>query len=94
MSPLHSRVMHLFLSLVLAVVVGSIAAFMATPLLWRIEKFLGIELAGHSGPADIVILLFVLFTWILFCICGWLVIKRKRDRMRSQAMKNGFKTRH
>ena len=76
-SSLWSKVMNIFLSLIIAIVVGWVAAFMATPLLWRLEGFLGVELAGHSGPADIVILLFILFTWLLFWICGWLIIKRK-----------------
>jgi hypothetical protein len=48
---------------VLAVVVGLplgwIVTMMATPLLWRLEPVLHMELAGHSGPSD----------WILFV--GW-----------------------
>jgi hypothetical protein len=52
--------------LVLAVVVGLPAgwfcAMLLTPLLWRLEPLLHMELAGHSGPAD----------WIFYAI--WIVI--------------------
>ena len=78
MSSLRSGVLNILLSLVIAIPVGWIMAFMATPLLWRLEGFSGLELAGHSGPADIVILVFIFLTWALFCICGWSIINRKR----------------
>lgn len=38
--------------------VGWITAMLLTPLLWKLEHILNIELAGHSGPAD----------WIFFAI--------------------------
>jgi len=54
------------LSFVLAVVVGLpvgwLCAMLLTPLLWRLEPVLHMELAGHSGPAD----------WVLYTV--WLVI--------------------
>ena len=78
MSPMRSGVLNISLSLVIAIPVGWIMAFMATPLLWRLEGFSGLELAGHSGPADIVTLVLIFLTWVLFCICGWSLIKRKR----------------
>ena len=31
---------------------GWVVAMMLTPLLWRLEPVLKIELAGHSGPSD------------------------------------------
>ena len=31
---------------------GVIACFLSTPLLWKLEAPTGLELAGHSGPAD------------------------------------------
>jgi ABC-type antimicrobial peptide transport system permease subunit len=47
---------RLILSAVLAILLGLplgwIAAMAATPLLWRLEPVLKIELAGHSGPSD------------------------------------------
>ena len=78
MTSLRSNVLNIFLSLIIAIPAGWIMAFMATPLLWRLESFLGLELAGHSGPADIVILVFIFLIWVLFCICGRSLINRKR----------------
>lgn len=40
------------IALVLGLPVGWIAAMASTPLLWKLEPILGIELAGHSGPSD------------------------------------------
>jgi hypothetical protein len=43
------------------------SAMLLTPVLWRLEAVVGIELAGHSGPSDWVIeLIFALFTIVLF----------------------------
>jgi hypothetical protein len=46
----------------LAVVIGAplgwLAGMMLTPLLWRLEPILHMELAGHSGPSD----------WVLYVI--------------------------
>jgi hypothetical protein len=38
------------------------AGMMLTPLLWRLEPILHLELAGHSGPSD----------WVLYVI--WAVM--------------------
>jgi ABC-type antimicrobial peptide transport system permease subunit len=40
------------LSLVVGLPLGWIAAMLLTPVLWRLEPILHIELAGHSGPSD------------------------------------------
>jgi len=32
--------------------VGVVGCFLSTPLLWKLEAPTGLELAGHSGPAD------------------------------------------
>src|SRR5260370_42627404 len=40
------------LSLVVGLPLGRIAAMLLTPVLWRLEPILHIELAGHSGPSD------------------------------------------
>lgn len=40
------------LALVLGLPVGWILTMLATPLLWRLEPVLHMELAGHSGPSD------------------------------------------
>lgn len=31
---------------------GATLAFLSTPLLWRLEQIVPVELAGHSGPAE------------------------------------------
>ncbi|HEY1906860.1 MAG TPA: hypothetical protein VGG91_12505 [Myxococcaceae bacterium] len=31
---------------------GVLACFLSTPFLWKLEAPTGLELAGHSGPAD------------------------------------------
>lgn len=50
--------------LVVAVLISFPISFVAgmalTPLLWRLEPVLGMELAGHSGPSD----------WIMFGLFG------------------------
>jgi ABC-type antimicrobial peptide transport system permease subunit len=66
------------LALVLAVLIGLplgwIITMMLTPVLWKLEPILHMELAGHSGPSDwifyviwlvVVPLLFVFFKWML-----------------------------
>jgi hypothetical protein len=66
------------IALILAVVVGLpigwIVSMMLTPVLWKLEPILHMELAGHSGPSDwifyvvwaiVVPLLFVFFTKML-----------------------------
>lgn len=40
------------IAVVLGVVLGIILMFLCTPLLWRLEDVVPLELAGHSGPAD------------------------------------------
>jgi len=51
--------------LLLTSVVGWIGGFLLTPLLWQLEEPLGLELAGHSGPADWVL-------WTAIAITGML----------------------
>jgi ABC-type antimicrobial peptide transport system permease subunit len=42
----------IFLALLCGLPVGWIAAMMLTPVLWKLEPVLHMELAGHSGPSD------------------------------------------
>ena len=42
-------------------VFGFLAAMLCTPLLWKLEPILNMELAGHSGPSDWVMYLFFVF---------------------------------
>lgn len=50
------------LALVIGLPIGWIAAMAATPLLWKLEPVLGMELAGHSGPSD----------WIFYLV--WAIV--------------------
>ena len=60
---------RVLLPLILAVVIGLPAGWLGTmlltPLLWRLEPVLHMELAGHSGPADWVFYL----VWVVMCLC-------------------------
>lgn len=60
----------LTMAVLIGLPLGWIVAMMMTPLLWKLEPVLHMELAGHSGPSDwifyvvwavVVPLLFVLF---------------------------------
>jgi hypothetical protein len=42
----------LTLAFVVGLPAGWITAMMLTPVLWRLEPVLHVELAGHSGPSD------------------------------------------
>lgn len=54
------RAIRILVVFVLAAIVSLPTAFIVsvllTPLLWRLEPLLGIELAGHSGPSDMILL--------------------------------------
>src|SRR6476661_477545 len=54
------------ITLALAIVIGMpsgwLAALLLTPVLWRLEPVLHMELAGHSGPSD----------WIFYVV--WAVV--------------------
>ncbi len=65
------------LAIVLAVLIGLplgwAISMMLTPVLWKLEPILHMELAGHSGPSDwifyvvwlvVMPLLFVFFRWM------------------------------
>jgi hypothetical protein len=51
-----------------AALLGAIGSFLATPLLWKLEDVLHVELAGHSGPADWIIVSAILLLWAVFVI--------------------------
>jgi ABC-type antimicrobial peptide transport system permease subunit len=59
------------LALVIAVVAGLplgwIVAMLLTPVLWRLEPVLNMELAGHSGPSDwVFIVIWAMVAIVLF----------------------------
>ena len=51
---------------------GWIVAMLLTPVLWRLEPVLNLELAGHSGPSDWVFLLI----WAIVAVALFLVLRR------------------
>ena len=51
----------LLVAMVVSLPAGWIIAMLLTPVLWRLEPVLNMELAGHSGPADWVF-------WIIWVI--------------------------
>ena len=61
------------LAVLIGLPLGWIVAMMMTPLLWKLEPVLHMELAGHSGPSDwifyvvwavVIPLLFLLVRWV------------------------------
>ena len=52
----------LLLAIVVSLPAGWIIAMLLTPVLWRLEPVLNMELAGHSGPAD----------WVFWVI--WVIV--------------------
>ena len=60
-----------------------ITAILLTPVLWRLESVLGMELAGHSGPAEwIFTTMWVVFTMTLVTV---ILFVRGRASRRVQA---------
>jgi len=59
-----------------AALLGSVGSFLATPLLWKLEDVLHVELAGHSGPSDWIIACAILFLWAT-CVIIYLSRRRK-----------------
>jgi hypothetical protein len=59
--------MRTALAVVLALVVGIpggwMIAMLLTPVLWKLEPILHVELAGHSGPSD----------WVFFVVWALVV---------------------
>lgn len=71
------------LAVVIAVVaglpIGWIIAMMLTPMLWRLEPVLHIELAGHSGPSDwVFIVVWAIVATVLFLLLRTLFKKSAR----------------
>jgi hypothetical protein len=59
-------------SLLIAFPITYIGTFLLTPVYWKLEPILGIELAGHSGPSDwvfevnLVVIAAVIFLFLKF----------------------------
>jgi len=65
-------ILALLIAVVLSLPFGWIVAMLLTPVLWRLEPMLNLELAGHSGPSDWVFLLI----WAIVAGAFFLVLRR------------------
>lgn len=64
------------LALLIGLPAGWIIAMMLTPLLWDLEPKLHMELAGHSGPSDLIFyLVWLVVIPLLFGIFEWALSK-------------------
>ena len=65
--------MKMFKLIVISILIGVpgsfLLTFLLTPILWRLEPALGMELAGHSGPAEWVFQVnLVVITLLVFAV--------------------------
>jgi CDP-diglyceride synthetase len=65
-------ILALLIAIVVSLPPGWIVAMLLTPVLWRLEPVLNLELAGHSGPSDWVFLLI----WAIVAVAFFLVLWR------------------
>ena len=57
----------ILISLLIGTPIAIVVTFFATPYLWDLEPILVMELAGHSGPSDWVLLLGIIyFSFLVF----------------------------
>ena len=61
----------LLIAVVVSLPLGWIVAMLLTPVLWRLEPVFHLELAGHSGPSDWVLLVI----WAIVAIGVFLVLR-------------------
>lgn len=71
----------LVLAIVIGLPVGWIAAMMLTPVLWKLEPVLHMELAGHSGPSDWVFyVVWALVIPELFVVFRFVMVRSRGDK--------------
>ena len=65
-------------SVIVSFPLGWIVAMLLTPVLWRLEPVLNLELAGHSGPSDwVFVVIWALIATGLFLFSRWVLAKPK-----------------
>ena len=64
-------ILALLIAIVVSLPPGWIVAMLLTPVLWRLEPVLNLELAGHSGPSDWVFLVI----WAIVAVALFLVLR-------------------
>ena len=67
----EKTILALLIAVVVSLPLGWIVAMLLTPVLWRLEPVLNLELAGHSGPSDWVFLVI----WAIVAIALFLVLR-------------------
>lgn len=75
---MKKTILALLIAVIVSLPCGWIVAMLLTPVLWRLEPVLNLELAGHSGPSDWVF--FVI--WAIVAIMLFLVLRRVFSRPR------------
>jgi len=62
-------ILALLIAGIVSLPLGWIVAMLLTPVLWRLEPVLNIELAGHSGPSDwVFMVIWALVAAVLFLL--------------------------
>ena len=60
------------MAVVVSLLLGWIVAMLLTPVLWRLEPVLHLELAGHSGPSDwVFVVIWAIVAIALFLVLRW-----------------------
>ena len=68
----RKTILALLIAVVVSLPLGWIVAMLLTPVLWRLEPVLNMELAGHSGPSDWVFIVI----WAIVAVVIFLVLRR------------------
>jgi hypothetical protein len=63
---------------IIALPFSFVTGVLLTPLLWRLEPVLGLELAGHSGPSDWILESIFGITTVLVVGLGFAVVRRAK----------------
>lgn len=67
------------LGAVLGFVGGVLLTFLCTPLLWKLEDIMHIELAGHSGPSEWVLIAGGLLGAAIFFVVKQIISRASRS---------------
>ena len=78
--PRASRILVVFvLAAIASLPTALIVGVLLTPLLWRLEPILGIELAGHSGASDMTVLtISAAFSIGVTALYAWITRRRSK----------------
>jgi ABC-type antimicrobial peptide transport system permease subunit len=75
---MKKTILAALVSVIFSFPLGWIVAMLLTPVLWRLEPVLNLELAGHSGPSDwVFVVIWALIAIGLFLFSRWVLAKPK-----------------